>query len=511
MPDPTVAVGILTYNGRAFVEACLASVLAQTPAADEFLVVDNASTDTTPDVIAARYPQVPLVRNDTNVGVALGLNQLVAATTAPIVVLLNQDIELRPGALAAISDAFADPQVGVVGIKLLYPDGRTVQHAGGWLEWPLYLAQHHGYGQPDDGRWDTPAEVDVVTGAVFAVRRAAWDALGGLSDLFSPAYFEETDFCLRAWGAAWKVVYAPAAVAIHHESTTLGQGSRRYLDLYHRHRLRLILRHASIDHLLTYFARAEARRTAHLRPMPEAADEVAALTAAYADARRQWPTLAATRGDAPLSPGAMWAIDEMLTALHGLAETRGDADDWKGLVLPSAALLRTRDAILASDPTQVVAELRPNAAATNAALTAAAAAQTVHEQPFRSDAPLVGPQIAWARDSWNSVSTKWYVRPLLEQQNRFNAAVTTALHALTEAIEGRDDLEIRLSDALREMLRAMEAMRTVQDGVRFDLDALHAREDARYAELAARLDALAGQPPTTDDQPPTTDDDSADP
>ncbi len=499
MAEPTVAVGLLTYNGRAFVEACLASVLAQSPSADEFLVVDNASTDATPDVIAARYPQVPLVRNDTNVGVALGLNQLVAATTAPVVVLLNQDVELRLGALAAISDAFADPQVGVVGIKLLYPDGRTMQHAGGWLEWPLYLAQHYGYGQPDDGRWDTPAEVDVVTGAVFAVRRVAWDALGGMSDLFSPAYFEETDFCLRARGAGWKVVYAPAAIALHHESTTLGRGSRRYLDLYHNHRLRLALRHGSIDHLLTYFARAEARRTAHLRQLPEAADEVAALTAAYADARRQWPILAATRGDAPLSPGAMWAIDEMLTALHGLAETCGDADGWKRLVLPSTALLRTRDAILASDPTHARGELRPNAAATQAALAALAAAQTVHEQPFRSDAPLVGPQIARMRDSWNSVSTKWYVRPLLEQQNRFNAAVTAALRALTEEVEGRDGLEISLSAALREMLAVMEEMRTAQEALRFDLDALHAREDARYAELSARLDALAGQPPTTDD------------
>ena len=152
------------------------------------------------------------------------------------------------------------------------------------------------------------------------------------------------------------------------------------------------------------------------------------------------------------------------------------------------------------------AALRPNAAALSAALTAVAVAQTVHEQPFHSDAPLVGAQIARARDSWNSVSTKWYVRPMLEQQNRFNAAVSAALQALTEAVEGRDGLEIRISDALREMLRFMEELHTVQEALRFDLDALHAREDARYAELLARLDALAGQPLTTDHRPPTTDD-----
>lgn len=489
MSDHSLAVGILTYNGRAFVQACLASVSAQTLPPVEVVVVDNASTDDTTARVAAHHPPPRLIRNAENVGVALGLNQLVAATTAPVVVLLNQDVELRPGALEAITAAFADPQVGVVGIKLLFPDGRTIQHAGGWLEWPLFLAQHYGYGEPDDGRWDTPRDVEFVTGAVFAVRRAAWDALGGMADAFSPAYFEETDFCLRARAGGWKVLYTPAAVAIHHESTTLGRGSRRYLDLYHRHRLRLALRHTPLDDLLRHFARAEAWRTVGLRRIAgdaRAADEVDALAAAYADAAVQWPTLAATRGDAPLSGGALWAVADMLTALHFAATASRDADDWQRLVLPSPRLLRTRDLIVATE-----GSLRM--AATPTAIAAAAAAQTVTEQPFRSDTPLIGPHLARARDAFNSISTRWYVRPLLEQQNRFNAATITALRTLEESVANFDPA--RLAASLREVVTAADSLETAQAALRFDLD-----------RLAARVAALeAGdRPPTTGDGTLTT-------
>ncbi len=511
MTHPRLAVGILSYNGRAFLPACLDSVLAQAPAPAETVVFDNASTDGSADLVAARYPGVHLIRSPENLGVARGLNALVAATTAPLVILLNQDVELRPGCLAALADTFDTPEVGVVGAKLLYPDGRTVQHAGGWLEWPLFLAQHYGYGEPDDGRWDTPRPVEFVTGAVFAVRRVVWDTLGGMSDLFSPAYFEETDFCLRAQGHGWQVLYQPTAVAIHHESTTLGRGSPTYLRLYHRHRLRLILRFASIDHLLTHFARAEARRVAGLRHVvggQGAADEVSALAAAYADAETMWPSLKQDRGDAPVSPGASWAVTELFAALRRLAETSADLEDWKRVPLPSMALVPARDAVLEAQAALTgLAEDTPQRLSER--LAAVAAAQTVREQPFTSNAPLVGPLIVRVRAAWNWMSTQWYVRPLLDQQNRFNTEVAAALDELAAVSTRRSEMRERVVDSLKALIAALEEQHTAQDALRLDHDALVTREDHHFADLTARLAASAradDAPTTTDDRPLTIDD-----
>ncbi len=570
------AVGLLAYNGRAFLDTCLASVLAQEPSPVEVVVVDNASTDGAADFVAEAYPQVRLIRNDTNVGVAVGYNQAAAALSSPLVVLLNQDLRLLPGCLAALAATFDAPDVAVVGAKLLYADEQTIQHAGGHLQWPLFLAQHYGYGEADGAAWDAELSsdgeppVDYVTGAVFAVRKSVWDELGGFDELFSPAYFEEVDYCWRVKSGGGRIVYQPRARAIHYETTTLGKGGRRYLELYHRNRLRLALKDASLDHLLTHFARREARRTAGLRVSDEASVvELDALRLAYADADANLDRITRRRPDAPLSPGTLWALRDMLAALQDIASGDLGPDAWRHIVLPTPATLAARDVAIATgaaapspssppspkmgeglgvrdEPTTVPpsplppflpqgeeggAKPTPPPSPSPSSLPSpilgegtgerdepavrdVAPLATLRPQPFVSHAPIVGPLIVWLRTAWNSVATKWYVQPLVEQQNRFNAAVAEELRRIADEQNRRQRLiesQAALLDrqaallsqlAVRQPLvgRAMaglaaevEAMRTGVDALRFDLDALMVKDDARAADIGARADALAAR------------------
>src|SRR5207302_7257086 len=124
-----------------------------------------------------------------------------------------------------VAAAFArDDRLGVAGGKLLYPDDRTLQHAGGIVRRPLMLADHRRYGQPDDPTETDPIDVDYVTGAAIAIRRRALEQVGGLDEGFF-LYFEETDLCQRARDAGWRVRYLPGATAVHRESAATGPAS----------------------------------------------------------------------------------------------------------------------------------------------------------------------------------------------------------------------------------------------------------------------------------------------
>ncbi|MBI2323093.1 MAG: glycosyltransferase, partial [Chloroflexi bacterium] len=192
---------VLTWNGRAHVQRCLASIAAQAAPPDETLVVDNGSLDETTALVRVAAPWARLVALGRNVGFAPGMNLGARLARGDILLFLNQDVELRPDACAALRAAFAArPEAGVVGAKLLEPDGLTIQHAGGWLRRPLFLADHYGRGARDAGspgptaaQHDVAREVEYVNGAVLGVRRQVFEQLGGFDEGFAPAYFEETD------------------------------------------------------------------------------------------------------------------------------------------------------------------------------------------------------------------------------------------------------------------------------------------------------------------------------
>jgi GT2 family glycosyltransferase len=251
-----VSVIVLTWNGGRVIEPCLRAVLSQEPPPFEVIVVDNASTDGTPDLVAERFPAVQLIGNSRNLGFAAGNNIGLRAATGDLLVLLNDDTETHAGFLSALEHAFEDPAVGIAGAKLLYPDG-TIQHAGGYLHDVRGATEHHGRHSPGEGHFEETFEPEFVTGAALAIRRTALQQIGFLDEGFWPIYYEDVDWCYRARAAGWRVVYVPQAIVTHHESATADRQSYRHKLTIHQTRLRFLFKHRTLKILLDEFGPAE--------------------------------------------------------------------------------------------------------------------------------------------------------------------------------------------------------------------------------------------------------------
>jgi GT2 family glycosyltransferase len=127
------------------------------------------------------------------------------------IVFLNDDTEPAAGWLQALCAPFSDPQVGIVGARLTYPDGR-IQHAGVYLDRPGGVLTAHNVLTDEPSR-----DVEAVTGACLAIRRTTWDELDGFDTAYRNGY-EDIDLCLRARAAGWTVRYAADSHVVHHES-----------------------------------------------------------------------------------------------------------------------------------------------------------------------------------------------------------------------------------------------------------------------------------------------------
>jgi GT2 family glycosyltransferase len=242
----TVGVAIIAWNGSAYIRTCLASVVAQSPCPDVW-VLDNASSDDTVHLVRTfRLPAAGMAPNlileSTNLGFTRGANVALHALQKhggySWVALLNQDVTLLPSWVSSIEDAFArHPRIGIIGSKLLYPDGQTLQHAGGYLTEPRLVGLHYGQGETDaPSSHGAERDVDFVTGAAVAMRTSCLADVGVFDEVFSPGYYEDVDLCVRARDAGWRVMYSPDAVALHVESASFSDRPAR-LQLAHRNRL----------------------------------------------------------------------------------------------------------------------------------------------------------------------------------------------------------------------------------------------------------------------------------
>jgi len=214
MPDrPTASVIIVVFNGRQYLDDCLSSVIAQLQPHDEIILVDNNSTDGSPDFIAGRFPQVTLVRQPQNGGFAQGCAVGVAHATANLLVFLNQDTVVSPGWLEALLTPFHDQRTGLTtSLILLMSEPDHVHLAGQRLHY-TGLVSSRGYRQTAQN-WQHPAAVFSVSGASFAIRRTLWDQLGGLDPVFY-MYYEETDLCWRAALLGYPSLIIPSSIVYH--------------------------------------------------------------------------------------------------------------------------------------------------------------------------------------------------------------------------------------------------------------------------------------------------------
>lgn len=220
--NPIVSIIIPVYNAWEVNEKCIASIIEHTTdVAYEVIVADDGSTDETKN-IAAYFRNVVHVRNETNLGFLLNCNNAATHARGQYLHFLNNDTEVTPGWLSALVRIMEnDEQVGMVGSKLIYPDGK-LQEAGGII-WNDASGWNYGNKQdPDAPAFNYVKEADYISGASVMIRASLWNEIGGFDTLYSPAYFEDTDLAFEARKRGYKVVYQPLSEVIHYEGYSHG-------------------------------------------------------------------------------------------------------------------------------------------------------------------------------------------------------------------------------------------------------------------------------------------------
>lgn len=233
--SPDVSVVIPAHNKVEVTYSCLcALLLAWNKASFEVILVDDASTDETAEIETV-VSGITVVRNEEAQRFIRACNAGVAASRGRYVVLLNNDTEPTTRWLDELIAAMARfPKAGLVGSKLLFPDGR-LQDAGGII-WGTGNPWNYGSRQnPHDPRFTYARQADYLSGAAMLTTRAIWDEVGGLSSYLEPMYFEDTDFAFKVREAGYQTWYVPSSVVYHYEGMTSGtstaSGFKRFQEV----------------------------------------------------------------------------------------------------------------------------------------------------------------------------------------------------------------------------------------------------------------------------------------
>jgi N-acetylglucosaminyl-diphospho-decaprenol L-rhamnosyltransferase len=272
MPDrtPDISIIIVSYNTCELLAGCLRSIFqAEYPYSREVLVVDNASSDGSGEMVAAQFPAVQLLRNRKNLGFAVANNQALALAGGRCLFLLNSDAAVLPAGLLALRSAFDEhPRLGIVGPALLNQDG-SLQPSWGdfpsvWQEflfetflfrlWPVrfpYGRRVHPLLRAAYRRLQT---VDWVTGAALMLRREVYEQIGGLSEE-NFMYGEDLEFCARARRAGFATAYVPAAKVYHRQQGSAHGDYGRWIENYTQ---------ATLNYFDRYGSPADRRRVATL-------------------------------------------------------------------------------------------------------------------------------------------------------------------------------------------------------------------------------------------------------
>ncbi|MGH8991134.1 MAG: glycosyltransferase family 2 protein [Acidimicrobiia bacterium] len=245
---------VVNYNAGPALCDCVESLLAEGP--DEIVVVDNDSSDGSLAALRRAWPGVRIVASGGNLGYARAANLGIAATTAPVVAVLNPDTVVRPGAAKSLLARFdGEADLGALGPTLLNPDGtvypsaRTVPSVADAVGHGLLLfvwtdnpyTRRYRQIDADAAR---PRDVDWVSGAAIWLRRRALDVVGGWDERYF-MYVEDVDLCWRLRGAGWRVAYEPGAVVEHLLGVSTAGAPYRMITEHHRSLYRFATRRFS--------------------------------------------------------------------------------------------------------------------------------------------------------------------------------------------------------------------------------------------------------------------------
>lgn len=235
--EADVATIIVGYNVRELTIRNVETLLeSEGEGKIQIILVDNLSQDGTAEAVAARFPEVQVIKNRYNTGFSHAVNQGIAASRARHILLLNPDMRVTKEALAALV-AYADthPEVGVIGGKLLTEDGRLVPHVRRfpdvWSQLAVILKLPHLFPKvlahylQEDLDPDVEQDVDSVRGSFFLITEEALKRFGGLDPRYF-IFFEEVDFCRQVVEGGMKVRYVPSITAIDYVGRSFTQKTR---------------------------------------------------------------------------------------------------------------------------------------------------------------------------------------------------------------------------------------------------------------------------------------------
>lgn len=259
-----LSVVTVTWNSSGYLSDCLDSVENQTgDLATEFIVVDNASTDGTTDIIRHKYPGVHLIVNERNLGYTQACNLGLKRAAGRYLLLLNPDTRLQPGALDRMMEYIAGhPGVGAIGPQLLNPDGSLQPSCRRFPSYRLMLWEFTGLsrlfpGHPVFGAWRMgdfdhrqTRSVDQPMGACLLLRREAIGQVGLMDERFV-MFFNDVDLCRRLRAAGWDVVFFPDARVIHDAGSHVRRNRYRMILTSHKDCLRYFrkVRRGPLDEL----------------------------------------------------------------------------------------------------------------------------------------------------------------------------------------------------------------------------------------------------------------------
>jgi GT2 family glycosyltransferase len=215
-PQPQVSILMVLFNRAELTFACLRSLAAIREPKLEIIIVDNASTDDTAALLMS-LSGATIIHNSENVHFLEGTNQAARAAKGEYLLLLNNDTQVLPNSIsAALTTLQSDSSIGAVGAKLILPDG-SLQEAGSII-WNDGSCLGYGRGKdPMSPEFQFQRDVDFCSGAFLLTRASLFLQDGGFSEKFKPAYYEETDFCMRLWRQGHRIVYDPNVAILHYE------------------------------------------------------------------------------------------------------------------------------------------------------------------------------------------------------------------------------------------------------------------------------------------------------
>lgn len=247
--NPSVAVVILSWNGKTFLEQFLPVLLQTTYSNAKFVVADNCSTDGTSVFVKENFPTVHVIDIGENEGFAKGYNIALKQVEADVYVLLNQDVEVTPNWLEPVAEMFAaNENLAAVQPKIkAFHNKEAFEYAGAaggyidWLGYPFCRGRIFDTTEKDEGQYNSNTEIFWASGACFFVRANVYHKLGGLdADFF--AHMEEIDLCWRIKNAGYNIQHCYQSTVYHVGGGSLPYGNSRKTYLNYRNNLLMMIK-----------------------------------------------------------------------------------------------------------------------------------------------------------------------------------------------------------------------------------------------------------------------------